>query len=125
VAPQLPLDALHDTQIGQVRIPKGTLIINLLRSESVDPERVANAHAFEPQRWAHEGAQLKKISMPFGAGPRMCTGRYLAMTEIKMAMVVLLGQFEIAFVGTANGQEPEEVLSFTMMPIDLVMQLAL
>ena len=125
VAPQLPLEALHDTQIGQVRIPKGTLIINLLRSESVDPDRVANAHAFEPQRWEQEGAQLKKISMPFGAGPRMCPGRYLAITEIKMAMVVLLGQFEITFVGTTNGQEPEEVLSFTMMPKDLVLRLAL
>jgi cytochrome P450 len=125
VAPQLPLEALHDTQIGQVRIPKGTMIINLLRSESVDPNRVANANVFEPKRWQQEGSKLKKISMPFGAGPRMCPGRYLAMIEIKMAMVVLVGQFEITYVGSANGQEPEEVLSFTMMPKDIEMRLKL
>ena len=61
--------------------------------------------------------------MPFGAGPRMCPGRYLALLEMKMAMAVLLGRFDIAAVDAPNGHEPEERLSFTMMPVGLSMRL--
>ena len=44
--------------------------------------------------------------MPFGAGPRLCPGRYLAMLEMKMVMAMLLAQFDLASVGTTDGGEP-------------------
>ncbi|MFN5880262.1 MAG: cytochrome P450, partial [Burkholderiales bacterium] len=90
---------------------------------------VPNATAFEPERWLGErgpGEQAnsaKRLSMPFGAGPRMCPGRYLALLEMKMAMAVLLGRFDIAAVDTPDGQDPDERLSFTMMPVGLSMKL--
>jgi cytochrome P450 len=65
----------------------------------------------------------KRISMPFGAGPRICPGRYLALLEMKMAMATLLKEFDILGVGTADGQEPVEHLSFTMAPLGLQMRL--
>ena len=43
--------------------------------------------------------------MPFGAGPRMCPGRYLALLEMKMAMAQLLGHFDIESLDTPDGQE--------------------
>ena len=61
--------------------------------------------------------------MPFGAGPRVCPGRYLALLEIKMAMAMLLAHFEIETVGTAGGTEPAEHMSFTMSPLGLSMRL--
>jgi cytochrome P450 len=61
--------------------------------------------------------------MPFGAGPRVCPGRNLAMIEMKMAMAVLLGNFEIESVATEGGGEPDERLSFTMAPEPLTMRL--
>jgi cytochrome P450 len=61
--------------------------------------------------------------MPFGAGPRICPGRYLALTEIKTALAVLLGGFELIDVGTADGREPAERLQFAMAPVGLTMRL--
>ena len=68
--------------------------------------------------------------LAFGAevntlGPRICPGRYLALLEMemKMAMAVLLGRFDIACVDTADGQEPREQLAFTMTPVGLRMRM--
>ena len=62
--------------------------------------------------------------MPFGAGPRLCPGRYLAMLEMKMVMAMLLAGFELDSVGTADGAEPRERMAFTMQPVGLRMQLS-
>jgi cytochrome P450 len=61
--------------------------------------------------------------MPFGAGPRICPGRYLALVEMKLALATLLGGFEIEWVGTAHGGPAAERLSFTMAPVGLAMRL--
>jgi cytochrome P450 len=60
--------------------------------------------------------------MPFGAGPRICPGRYLALLEMKMAMAVLLGNFDIEDVTTPDGLEAKEHLAFTMQPVGLRMR---
>ena len=129
VAPQLPLQATRDTVLGDVRVPAGTMVINMLRHDSLSERFVPEAASFKPERWLGErgpGEQAnsaKRLSMPFGAGPRMCPGRYLALLEMKMAMAVLLGRFDIVSVDTPDGQEPEERLSFTMTPVGLSMRL--
>jgi cytochrome P450 len=61
--------------------------------------------------------------MPFGAGPRMCPGRYLALLEMKMALATLLGSFDLVSVGAADGGTVTERLAFTMAPTPLAMQL--
>ena len=61
--------------------------------------------------------------MPFGAGPRFCPGRALALAEIKMVMAMLLANFEIADVSTADGADPQERMSITMCPVGLSMRL--
>lgn len=123
VAPQLPLQTRQTTRVGDIEVPAGTVVINLLRSDGMREDLVPDATQFKPQRWLEEPNTAKRISMPFGAGPRICPGRYLAMLEMKIAMTVLLGQFELLQVSTANGDDPEELLSFTMMPVGLEMRL--
>jgi cytochrome P450 len=61
--------------------------------------------------------------MPFGAGPRICPGRYLALLEMKMAAAMLLGRFEILGVDAPGGTDPAENLSFTLEPVGLTMRL--
>jgi len=121
VAPYLALEALRDTAVAGVAVPAGTLVWCVLRHDSVDERRFPNADGFEPQRWL-SGAD-KRIAMPFGAGPRICPGRYLALLEIKLVMAMLLGSFEIDSVTTPEGGEPGEVMSFTMHPVDLQLRL--
>ena len=123
VGPQLPLQANADVLVGDVQVPKGTIVINLLRVDSVREDLVPQAAQFAPERWLEANNPAKRLSTPFGAGPRVCPGRYLAMLEMKIAMTVLLGQFDIEFVGTADGQAPQERLSFAMMPVGLQMRL--
>jgi cytochrome P450 len=128
VAPTLILQALRDTTIADIRVPARTLIFGAMRSDSMRDTYFDNAERFEPDRWLHatpgrEAGSASRVSMPFGAGPRVCPGRQLAMLEMKIALATLLGRFEIDSVATADGGEPDERMSFTMTPAGLVMRL--
>ena len=147
VAPFMGLHALRDTVVGDVAVPAGTLLWCVMRRNSLDDGHFANAASFSPQRWlandgqaasadqavadkptANQAAADKRVSMPFGAGPRMCPGRYLALLEMKLLMVMLLGSFEIDSVWPAQGvagDETDELMSFTMNPVALQMRLQL
>ncbi len=123
VGPQLPLQANRDLAVGDVQVPRGTIVINLLRSDTLREDLVDHATEFRPERWLQVHNPAKRMSTPFGAGPRICPGRYLALLEMKIAMTVLLGRFHISHVGTADGLPPQERLSFAMMPVGLLMRL--
>ena len=128
VAPFLMLQALRETRISDIRVPAGTLIWAALRTDAVREEYFAKASTFDPERWLNSHAapsatSVNRVAMPFGAGPRVCPGRQLAMLEIKMALATLLGGFEIESVQPAAGTEPDELMSFTMTPAALSMRL--
>lgn len=125
VAPFIPLEALRDSVIGDVRIPKGGLVWCVMRNDSVDEAHVKRAADFEPERWLRggDGAVGKHLSMPFGAGVRTCPGRYLALLEIKLASAMLLSSFDLLSIDTVDGAEPQELMGFTMSPVGLRMRL--
>ena len=115
--------------IGDVRVPAGIVVTSLMRRDAMSDSHLPRAAAFEPERWLADGSPgamanaAKRLSMPFGAGPRICPGRYLALLEMKMAMATLLGRFDIESVDTPDGQEAREHLAFTMTPVGLRMWL--
>jgi cytochrome P450 len=128
VAPLIGLQALRDTVVGDVQLPAGGVVFNVMRRDSVSDQHLQRAAAFEPERWPPGAARqvasaVKRVSMPFGAGPRICPGRYLALLEMKMGMVALLGHFDIESVDAPGGLPAAEKLSFTMMQVGLVMRL--
>jgi cytochrome P450 len=127
VAPQNGMQALRDTVLGDVQIDAGMVVIAVMRRDAVNERLIPDAAAFKPERWLGEASaaasSAKRISMPFGAGPRICPGRYLALLEIKLAMAVLLGNFDIKEVSTADGREPRELLQLAMGPVGLRMRL--
>jgi len=127
VAPMIGLQALKDTEIGDVRVPRGAVVLALMRRDSVSDKHLPEAARFMPERWLDGTAvagQPKRVSMPFGAGPRICPGRYLALLEIKIAMAMLLNRFDIRSVDTPDDRPAGEWLSFTMAPVGLRMRLA-
>ncbi len=133
VAPLTYVENNAPTEIGGVALPAGTLVLCTMRSGAVDASIAADAAEFRPARWrvgagaADEAAagsrQLTTASMPFGAGPRVCPGRYLALLEMKMVLATIARNYELAEVGTENGAPPGERLDFTMTPVGLRMQL--
>ena len=131
VAPQNTMQALRDTTVAGVQVPAGTLVLAVMRHDATNEALLPQARSFVPERWLADGSPgagasaPKRVSMPFGAGPRICPGRYLAMLEMKMAIATLLSHFDIAHVGTPDGREPEERLQLAMSPVGLQMRLAL
>ena len=129
VAPHIGFQTLRDTQVGDVLVPAGTMILSVMRHDSISEEHVRNAAAFSPERWleqnnpAFDANSAKRISMPFGGGPRICPGRYLAMVEMKMAMATLLGNFTIEGIDTPDGKDAKELMKLTMTPVGLRMRL--
>ena len=129
VAPFIGLQLLRDTVVGDVAMPTGTVVWGIMRRDSVDDHHFPDAAEFRPERWLADGgpaqaaSTAKRVSMPFGAGPRVCPGRYLALLEMKMFMAMLLGRFDVLGVDTADGGEAREQLQFTMSPVGLRMRL--
>jgi len=124
VAPFMVIEALQDTRIADLQVPAGTMLWCALRHDALNPQHFAEPQAFKPERWLDEAAgHGKRVAMPFGAGPRMCPGRYLALTEMKMLLAMLLSRFEIESVSAPGGTEAAERMSFTMVPVGLGMRL--
>jgi len=129
VGPLNVVQALRDTQVADVQVPAGTMVWCVMRHDTLNQAYFDQAHLFEPQRWLDAGqgnrsaSAAKRVSMPFGAGPRVCPGRFLAMLEMKLVLAMLFRHFEITRIGVAHGGLPREHLSFTMAPVGLRMQL--
>jgi cytochrome P450 len=124
VAPILLLQAIEPKVVGDVAIPAGTVVATLMRRGSMDKRYFERPDCFEPDRWLAPGAgsvhsSRERISMPFGAGPRICPGRNLALLELAMVTSMLFRNFEIRSIGTADGRPVEEWLAFTMAPSKL------
>jgi len=135
VAPLAGFEVLHDRVIEDVAVPAGSRVFCLMRSAGLDDAHFPDAQRFDPQRWLRtqdteqpeptkrpEGleSQSRKI-FPFGAGPRLCPGRYLALCEIRMATSMIVKNFELSF--DDDPSSIEEVFALTMNPSSLPVRL--
>ena len=118
VTPLLFVEPNQDVDIAGVHIPKGTLLMLASRHGALQEENFTDALAFKPERWLASYpatcAHNRQANLPFGAGPRFCPGRNLALLEIKMAMAMLCKHFTIGQID--NAAPTQEVFSFTMVP---------
>ena len=126
VAPLLVVQANADVDLMGYRLPKGTAINILARRMATRNENFGNGSRFEPDRWlgspgsAHCPHQ-RQAFIPFGAGPRLCPGRNLALLEIRMVLSMFCRHFD--FDPVSGGDEVEERMAFTMMPSNLLVRL--
>ncbi|KAI6190865.1 Cyp-13A10 [Aphelenchoides bicaudatus] len=89
------------TTLGNLKVDKGTHVfvdvISMHRDKQVFGD---DANEFKPERWI-ENRDQNYTYFPFGAGPRMCIGRKLALIEIKLAVVRLLQNFKVTTTSNA------------------------
>ncbi|KAH7848086.1 hypothetical protein Vadar_033660 [Vaccinium darrowii] len=98
--PTLSREALTDMKIGGIEVPKGAHLLSWIAALHTDPEFWGpDSHEFNPERFANgiTGAcKLPHLYMPFGVGPRVCPGQFLAMAEIKLLIALILSNFSFS-----------------------------
>ncbi len=129
VAPILLVEAVRETVVGGLTVPSGALLMCLTRPGAIDERHFPDPQTFRPMRWVvgtgapEVTSSARRAAIPFGTGPRMCPGRYLAIAEIKMVIAMVLASFEVESVTTPDGGEPRERLAFSMSPVGLKLHL--
>jgi cytochrome P450 len=83
-------------QLGDVAVPRGSLIMIspwvLQRHRQLwnDPD------AFNPARFLGDAPLAHRYAyMPFGAGPRICIGAQLALTEACLVLATMIQRFQV------------------------------
>lgn len=101
--PPVPIvsrEAFKDMKFGDIKVPKGVNVWNLVVTLHTDPDIWGpDAYSFNPQRFANgiTGAcKLPHLYMPFGVGPRVCLGQNLAMVELKILISLILSNFSLS-----------------------------
>lgn len=115
VAPVLFLEALKNTRLEDLNVPKGTSLFLQTQFATQKDENFSRAHEFNPKRWLDKMENHNEDSfVPFGAGPRFCPGRSLALLEIKVVIAMLCKNFKVSL--STRSDEIQELLHFTLMP---------
>jgi cytochrome P450 len=101
--PVMFLEAARDVVLADVEIPAGTPIFLLTRYVSGLDCNFADPEKFDPDRWL-SGERCPRTHNPravlaFGAGPRSCPGRSLALFECALLLSMVARNFIVEPVG--------------------------
>ena len=126
VTPNLYMQALEDITIQGLEIKKGQTVMMQNKVPQTDEAHFTHPNAFIPERWIPKACPMHdkhspQIMRAFGAGPRFCPGRILAVQEMKMAISMICKNFNLALA--VSPAEVKEIFSFTMFPQNLMMKL--
>lgn len=124
VAPIILHEAIKDVELEGIQFKKGQMILTQYRHAALQDEYFTKASEFMPERWIKESrcpVHNTEAFTPFGAGPRFCPGRNLALLEIKAITSMLFKNFEIKMV-TPHDQVAE-IMAFTMMSGEYLVKL--
>lgn len=86
--------AVEDTSVCGFSIPKNTLIQPISFVVQRDSRFFPNPLSFEPERFFEDVHPFAYF--PFGAGPRACIGRNLAMMEMTIVTAMVLKKFQLS-----------------------------
>ena len=93
-------EAVRDTTIGGIRIPKGHIVLISMYTTHRDPRFFAEPDAFRPERWLDglDKRLPRAAFIPFGLGSRKCIGASFAMMEatLLLATIARRWRFEVA-----------------------------
>lgn len=119
VTPVFFVEAINDTTVDGVQIPAGTSLVLMTRTAGMQDTSFADPTTFKPERWLDSelGPHDPRAFLSFGAGPRFCPGRNLALLEGKTALAAVARNYEIS-LDESHGP-PDERFGLTMSPENL------
>ena len=123
VAPLLHLTANEDQQVGDLFLKANSNVFILNRQPGLQAKHFSDPEKFMPDRWLAGQCPVHKpeVSTPFGAGPRYCPGRALALQEINVVMAMLARHFDLELVESPD--ETREILMLSMAPSRVAIRL--
>ena len=128
VAPFIGIVANADCVVADTFIPKNTALVVSTSAEGMDETQFPQHEKFLPERWifdqkpAKENDPTRKL-MPFGDGARLCPGRFLALTEIKLVISMIMHNFELEF--DTSAPPIQQIMNFFMNPSAVPVRLKL
>ncbi|XP_054747740.1 probable cytochrome P450 304a1 [Anastrepha obliqua] len=127
VPSDLPHKALVDTELMGFKIPKDTIVIPSLYAFHSDPRVWGDPERFRPERFLDDNGKLclkKDISLPFGAGKRLCAGETFARNIMFLMTTALCQNFN--FVLAPGDELPDLSKNYSglsITPLDFWVQL--
>jgi cytochrome P450 len=92
--------AVADDRVGDVAIPRGSMVIVYVYGAHHAPRYWQNPENFDTDRFTKANEKLRPSCtyLPFGAGPRGCIGGNYAMLQILMILSDLLRRYDFQLV---------------------------
>ncbi|MHA6850083.1 cytochrome P450 [Ralstonia pseudosolanacearum] len=115
--------ATRPIALGPWQFPARTMFLVPVQLMHHDPRWFPQPLSFRPERFAHDAPEIPRGAYaPFGAGPRVCLGQHLAMSEMTVIAAMVLQRFSLS---VPDGmQAPRPVMRVTLRP-DQPMHLAI
>jgi cytochrome P450 len=92
--------AVHDDEIGGYRIPARSMVLISPYVLHRRPDFWKDPEQFQPDRFA--GEEVDEVAagayLPFGAGPRYCVGREMALLVAPLLLATVLASFRLRLV---------------------------
>ena len=115
LAHQNPRTATKDTELGGYHIPAGTLVSMNIHAIHMNAKEWEEPGTFNPERFAKDQPHNEFGYLPFGGGPRVCSGRAFSLLEQKVVLCRIIREFSVK-LPSENYQIPLLRGSFTGMP---------
>ncbi|XP_023163518.2 probable cytochrome P450 304a1 [Drosophila hydei] len=97
VPSDVPHKALEDTELMGYHIPKDTIVLPSLYAMHLDKRMWKDPENFRPERFLDDDGKLclkKDVSLPFGAGKRLCAGETFARNMLFLMTTAMLQSFD-------------------------------
>lgn len=93
-------EALADTRIGNIVVPKGVCIWTLIPTLHRDPDIWGpDVYEFRPERFSDgvsKACRHHQAYVPFGLGTRVCLGKNFAMVQLKVLLSLIVSRFNFS-----------------------------
>ena len=103
----------RDFELGGFRLPAKTFAFVNIGNIHRHAEFWEKPDAFRPERFLDGQPGHRLAFMPFGAGPRVCPGNHLAMTEAVLLLASLARQYRLDLL---PGHRLETEITITLRP---------